>query len=398
MEAKAMTVAKLRAELKKRGATTGGLKSELVSRLKQVREEQSGDEAADPKKESGGDKKTTEEPTEKPSGRLKRGSTAQSKLDAAEAEATKKAAGKKTKKQTAAQAKKEAAAAKVAKEVPKAEKEAEEKANKQASTQAKRKTSATLPPKKRAKAEHNTAALATKPVMTKPIIKNAEHGLATHSRMYAGGGRHCIRADERSGQVDVQWAKSHAKTLRVRQLEKHEQQEDAEATKQVMKNIMHQADENVVSVATSKGVAHLPMRASKNPTEHAKPRPCPVSGRWWKTQNAHRSSNSNRDGKIATGQKMLSWAEKQAKKEKFKKMKDLERDLLDAKKRRIQASKDEKEDLKKRKMENEMKAVVYQTINKTHKLKTMNKKQLRQIKKTRMNKNGVVELVGAYEK
>jgi hypothetical protein len=52
----------------------------------------------------------------------------------------------------------------------------------------------------------------------------------------------------------------------------------------------------------------------------------------------------------------------QAQKKKFKQMKDLEKDLGDARKRRIQASKDGKEDLKKRKMENEMKAVVYQTV------------------------------------
>ena len=79
-------------------------------------------------------------------------------------------------------------------------------------------------------------------------------------------------------------------------------------------------------------------------------------------------------------------------------MKELERDLGEARKRRKLAVKEEEAARQKRKLENEMKAVVYQTITKTHKLKTMNKKQLRQIKKTRMSKHGVVELVGAYEK
>jgi hypothetical protein len=48
---------------------------------------------------------------------------------------------------------------------------------------------------------------------------------------------------------------------------------------------------------------------------------------------------------------------------------------------------------------NEMKNTVMQTITKTHKLKSLNKKQLRQIKKTAINaKTGQLELVSPWKK
>lgn len=48
---------------------------------------------------------------------------------------------------------------------------------------------------------------------------------------------------------------------------------------------------------------------------------------------------------------------------------------------------------------NEMKNTVMQTITKTHKLKNMNKKQLRQIKKTAINaQTGQLELVSPWQK
>ena len=74
---------------------------------------------------------------------------------------------------------------------------------------------------------------------------------------------------------------------------------------------------------------------------------------------------------------------------------------------RIQAKRDKRErrlENERRRMENEYENAKrsMQTLN--HKklgntMRAMNKKQLRQIKKTRMNtKTGVVEFVGAYEK
>jgi len=74
----------------------------------------------------------------------------------------------------------------------------------------------------------------------------------------------------------------------------------------------------------------------------------------------------------------------------------LEKELADgiaAKKAELKAK---REDKKKRKAENELKSASYQVINNPEKLKKMNKKQLRHVKRTRVNEHGVVEFVGAY--
>ena len=58
-----------------------------------------------------------------------------------------------------------------------------------------------------------------------------------------------------------------------------------------------------------------------------------------------------------------------------------------------------KEERLARKQANEMKNTVMQTMTKTHKLKSMNKKQLRQIKKTAINaQTGQLELVSPWKK
>jgi hypothetical protein len=291
MEVEAMTVVKLRAELKKRGSETTGLKSDLAARLKLVRKEQSGKEAAP--------KETETQPAEKTSGRPKRATRTPKKAAAAQPEeeeveaaeapvqATKK--GAKAKKQTAAQAKKEKAEADA-----KAKKEKADVQAKKAKVEAQKKAVAK-------KAKEQKSAVAIKPTISKP--KNAEHGLATHGRMFAGGTKHCIRPDERSGQIDAQWIKANSKTgsgvhcfsgsyASGNTMGSEVPQADPEAAKRVLTAMMPTADAKVLAVATSKGVAHLALRASANPTEHAKPRPCPVSGRWWKAQKTARSSAS----------------------------------------------------------------------------------------------------------
>ncbi len=57
-----------------------------------------------------------------------------------------------------------------------------------------------------------------------------------------------------------------------------------------------------------------------------------------------------------------------------------------------------REEKKKRRAENLLKSTTYQVISDPNKLKRMSKKQLRMVKKTRVNAQGVVEFVGAYEK
>ena len=126
-----------------------------------------------------------------------------------------------------------------------------------------------------------------------------------------------------------------------------------------------------------------------------------VSGRSWKTKPQKRSSNlvNNETNKVKT-----TWEKKREQKLQLQLIKQKEREMkeetrqekIDAKERRLEQEK--------RKAENEFKNASKnaQTMNTKYvglKMKAMNKKQLRQIKKTRMNvKTGVVEYAPAYAK
>ncbi|RLN71019.1 hypothetical protein BBJ28_00013991 [Nothophytophthora sp. Chile5] len=126
----------------------------------------------------------------------------------------------------------------------------------------------------------------------------------------------------------------------------------------------------------------------------AAPRGRPVSGRVWKKVQKTRFSSQG-----FKGTKVLSttWEEKLLKRSKLKDLKELQAEI----KARHQAERDAKrqarEDKEKRRKENELKSAAVQ-ISRTHRLKTMSKKQLRNIKKTIVNKQGVVEYVPVYSK
>ncbi|RHY56060.1 hypothetical protein DYB26_005032 [Aphanomyces astaci] len=122
------------------------------------------------------------------------------------------------------------------------------------------------------------------------------------------------------------------------------------------------------------------------------PRGVPVSGRSWK--KTQRSKNSMMTYK-ATKTLSTTWDEKMAAKSKKKEMKDLEHEIANRKKQEKVDKRVAREEKEKRRIANEFKASTLQVIKKTHKLKSMSKKQLRNIKKTRMNKNGEIELVSA---
>jgi len=85
-------------------------------------------------------------------------------------------------------------------------------------------------------------------------------------------------------------------------------------------------------------------------------------------------------------------------------VKEAQKEMIEEKKRLIREKKERRLANEKRRMENEyenakrsMQTLNVERVGKT--MKAMNKKQLRQIKKTRMNtKTGVVEFVGAYAK
>jgi hypothetical protein len=125
-----------------------------------------------------------------------------------------------------------------------------------------------------------------------------------------------------------------------------------------------------------------------------------VSGRKWKLVPEKRSSAMVT--KIAANNRSTTWEKKMLQRAKAKAVKELEMEMKDAKASEKRDKIVRKEEQEKRRQENEYKAMQLQTMNTAHlgnKMKAMSKKQLRMVKKTRMNsKTGVVELVGAFEK
>jgi Cgr1 family len=126
-----------------------------------------------------------------------------------------------------------------------------------------------------------------------------------------------------------------------------------------------------------------------------------VSGRPWKTAPQKRASSLV---KTSFNNQSSSWERKLHLKRERQEAVALQAELKEQKRQAILAKKQRRLDNETRRAENEYKALKYsvQHLN-TEKLattlKTMSKKQLRQVKKTRVNaKTGVVEFVSAYSK
>jgi rRNA-processing protein CGR1 len=125
-----------------------------------------------------------------------------------------------------------------------------------------------------------------------------------------------------------------------------------------------------------------------------------VSGRSWRQPKKRASSIVTN---ISLNAASKSWEQKQAEKEALKATALLQKELKEQTRQAILDRKARKADQEKRRMENEFKAASRQAQqmgkHANLKMKAMNKKQLRQIKKTRMNtKTGVLEFVSAYAK
>ncbi|KAG3023772.1 hypothetical protein JG687_00008043 [Phytophthora cactorum] len=125
------------------------------------------------------------------------------------------------------------------------------------------------------------------------------------------------------------------------------------------------------------------------------PRGRPVSGRVWKKVQKTRFSAQG-----LKGTKVLSttWEEKMLKRAKLKELKELQAEIKARRQGEKDAKRQAREEKEKRRKENELKSAAVQVISRTHRLKTMSKKQLRNIKKTIVNKQGVVEYVPVYSK
>mmetsp|Transcript_24340 Transcript_24340/g.43884 ORF Transcript_24340/g.43884 Transcript_24340/m.43884 type:complete len:165 (-) Transcript_24340:272-766(-) len=127
-----------------------------------------------------------------------------------------------------------------------------------------------------------------------------------------------------------------------------------------------------------------------------------ASGRTWKVRPQKRASSLVT--KNSSNNRSKSWDAKQKVRMLNKEIKSAQADMRQA---RIEEKREKRErrlENERRKMENEYNHAKrsMQTLNSKrlgHTMRSMNKKQLRQIKKSRMNtKTGVVEFVGAYEK
>jgi len=127
-----------------------------------------------------------------------------------------------------------------------------------------------------------------------------------------------------------------------------------------------------------------------------------VSGRSWKLRPQKRASSLITKNK--SNGRSKSW-------EKKEQQRMLSREVKSAQIEMVQARIQDKRDKRERRLENERRRAQneyenakksMQTLNSkrlSNTMKAMNKKQLRQIKKSRMNtKTGVVEFVGAYQK
>lgn len=120
----------------------------------------------------------------------------------------------------------------------------------------------------------------------------------------------------------------------------------------------------------------------------------PVSGRTWKTAQKP-SRKQVLDGTVTLGK---DWDKKVQERQKRKLVKEKELELKEEMKAKREADRVAREEREKRRQQNELRGTVYQEVKNTSILKTMSKKQLRQIKKTQVTKHGEVELVGAFDK
>ncbi len=138
------------------------------------------------------------------------------------------------------------------------------------------------------------------------------------------------------------------------------------------------------------------------PVEAAAPAPAPaptpvvdvrgrnVSGRPWKQPPKSRSSS------LKMTQPRKSWDAKKKDREARQRAREKEAELVEARKERIAEQKRKTEEKRSRKRRNEFRNAQYQVITNDKTVKSLSKKKLRQIKRTRVAADGEVELVDAY--
>ena len=126
-----------------------------------------------------------------------------------------------------------------------------------------------------------------------------------------------------------------------------------------------------------------------------------VSGRKWKVRAQKRASSLVTS--VPQNARSKSWEKKSNERKLHKALKEKESEMKEERRKAAIERKERRLENERRRMENEFKVASRsaQVLGKNVdlKLKAMSKKQLRQIKKTRLNtKTGAVEYVGAYAK
>ncbi|KNB46161.1 hypothetical protein JH06_1016 [Blastocystis sp. subtype 4] len=120
-----------------------------------------------------------------------------------------------------------------------------------------------------------------------------------------------------------------------------------------------------------------------------------AAGKVWRKKHEQKFSLFATNGAL---QIKTSWQEKEERRKRLQRTKELEKSITE---RRIEEKRQRRQQIEERRArreQNEIKSMKVQTIRDTNKLKKMSKKQLKQIKKTRVDKNGNVEYVSAYAK
>mmetsp|Transcript_1657 Transcript_1657/g.1985 ORF Transcript_1657/g.1985 Transcript_1657/m.1985 type:complete len:158 (+) Transcript_1657:83-556(+) len=126
-----------------------------------------------------------------------------------------------------------------------------------------------------------------------------------------------------------------------------------------------------------------------------------VSGRSWKLRPQKRASSLIT--KTTQNNRSKSWEKKMKEKEQRRALIEREREIKEEKRQEAIAKKERRLENERKRMENEFKVASKSAQmlgkNADMKMKAMNKRQLRQIKKTRINnKTGAIEFVSAYAK
>ena len=144
------------------------------------------------------------------------------------------------------------------------------------------------------------------------------------------------------------------------------------------------------AVAKPVAVEAPPAEPAPAPTPVVDVRGRNVSGRPWKQPPKSRSSS------LKMTQPRKSWDAKKRDREARQRAREKEAELVEARKERIAEQKRKTEEKRSRKRRNEFRNAQYQVITNDKTVKSLSKKKLRQIKRTRVAADGEVELVDAY--